>query len=129
MLAPLLVGALTLLGSVAAIPTIHIKGSKFFTSDGNQWYVKGIAYQLVPDDPLIDGAQCQRDADLMKTLGTNALRVYHVDPDANHKPCMDVFSAAGIYLFIDLDTFNTQIEQVGIPAESSRCFLLTRWSR
>lgn len=24
-----------------AIPTISVKGSKFFTSDGNQFYVKG----------------------------------------------------------------------------------------
>jgi hypothetical protein len=27
--------------AVAAIPTISVKGSKFFTSDGNQFYVKG----------------------------------------------------------------------------------------
>lgn len=27
--------------AVAAIPTISAKGSKFFTSDGNQFYVKG----------------------------------------------------------------------------------------
>ncbi|CAD0015241.1 unnamed protein product [Aureobasidium pullulans] len=28
----------------------------------------GIAYQLVPEDPLIDNNQCQLDASLMKTL-------------------------------------------------------------
>ena len=27
--------------------------------------------------------QCTRDADLMKTLGANSIRVYHVDPRAN----------------------------------------------
>lgn len=27
--------------AVAAIPTISVKGSKFFTSDGDQFYVKG----------------------------------------------------------------------------------------
>lgn len=32
----LALGALT-----AAVPTIEVKGSKFFTSDGNQFYVKG----------------------------------------------------------------------------------------
>jgi hypothetical protein len=32
--------------AVAAIPTITAKGSKFFTSDGDQFYVKGIAYQV-----------------------------------------------------------------------------------
>jgi len=65
----------------------------------------------VPEDPLIDNNQCQLDASLMKTLGANAIRVYHVDPDADHQDCMKTFADAGIYLFVDLDTFNTQIEQ------------------
>jgi len=60
-------------------------------------------------DPLIDAEQCSRDAALMKTLGTNALRVYHVDPGADHDKCMSVFDNAGIYLMIDLDTFDTYI--------------------
>lgn len=72
----------------------------------------GIAYQLVPDDPLVDTEQCTRDANLMKTLGANSIRVYHVDPDANHDGCMAAFDAAGIYLWLDLDTFTTQIEAV-----------------
>jgi len=29
------------LSTVAAIPTISAVGSKFFTSDGNQWFIKG----------------------------------------------------------------------------------------
>lgn len=49
----------------------------------------------------------------MRELGANAIRVYHVDPDANHDGCMAAFDEAGIYLFLDLDTFDTQIEQVG----------------
>lgn len=49
----------------------------------------------------------------MKDLGANAIRVYHVDSTANHKGCMDAFADAGIYLFVDLDTFDTQIDQVG----------------
>lgn len=48
----------------------------------------------------------------MSELGTNAIRVYHVDPSADHKGCMSAFADAGIYLFVDLDTFSTQIEQV-----------------
>ncbi|KAH0382889.1 glycoside hydrolase family 72 protein, partial [Aureobasidium melanogenum] len=95
----------------SAIPTISVKGSKFFTSDGNQYFVRGVAYQLVPDDPLVDNNQCQLDASLMKTLGANAIRVYHVDPEADHQACMKTFADAGIYLFVDLDTFTTQIEQ------------------
>ncbi|CAN9421778.1 unnamed protein product [Alternaria alternata] len=95
----------------SAIPTIEVKGSKFFTSEGNQFFVKGIAYQLVPDDPLIDATQCGLDSALMKTIGANSIRVYHVDPDADHTDCMKTFADAGIYIWVDLDTFDTQVEQ------------------
>ena len=72
--------------------------------------------------------QCQLDAQLMKTLGCNAIRSYppplflasanskyitvgyHVDPTGDHDGCMKAFSDAGIYLFLDIDTFTTQIE-------------------
>ncbi|KAH7412257.1 Glucanosyltransferase-domain-containing protein [Phaeosphaeria sp. MPI-PUGE-AT-0046c] len=103
---------------VDGIPTISAKGSKFFTSDGNQFYVKGIAYQLVPDDPLISSTQCSLDASLMKTVGMNSIRVYHVDPAGNHDACMKAFADAGIYIWLDLDTFNTQIYE-GAPKWNS----------
>ncbi|RMD40166.1 hypothetical protein DV735_g4954, partial [Chaetothyriales sp. CBS 134920] len=95
--------------AVRAIPTISITGSKFFTSNGTQWFIKGIAYQLSEDDPLVDTDQCQLDANLMKELGANAIRVYHVDSTADHDGCMTAFADAGIYAFIDLDTFSTYI--------------------
>lgn len=85
-------------------------GSKFFTSDGNQWFVKGVAYQLLPADPLLDTAQCTLDAALMKQLGANAIRVYHVT-SGDHSGCMSAFEAQGIYLFVDLDTFTSAITQ------------------
>jgi len=47
----------------------------------------------------------------MAEIGTNSIRVYHVDPYANHDGCMDVFSQNGIYVWLDLDTFNTTIDQ------------------
>jgi hypothetical protein len=78
----------------------------------NTNYLPGVAYQLVPEDPLVDTTQCKLDAALMKTLGANAIRVYHVDPTADHTGCMAAFDDAGVYLFVDLDTFSTQIEQV-----------------
>lgn len=49
----------------------------------------------------------------MHDLGANAIRVYHVDPTGDHDGCMKAFEDAGIYLFVDLDDFETQIEQVG----------------
>lgn len=67
---------------------------------------------MTEDDPLIDTDQCSRDAALMKTLGANTIRVYHVDPTADHSGCMTAFANAGIYLFVDLDTFTTQIDPV-----------------
>ena len=48
----------------------------------------------------------------MSTLGANTIRVYHVDPDANHDDCMSAFASHNIYLFLDLDTFTTQFEQM-----------------
>jgi len=98
--------------NAASVPTITATGSKFFDSDGNQFFIKGVAYQLTPDDPLVDTDQCTRDASLMKTLGANAIRVYHVDPDGDHSGCMSAFANAGIYLFVDLDTFTTAIDPV-----------------
>lgn len=115
-------------GVVGAIPTIEAVGAKFFYSNGTQYYIKGmaslliwttiadcsagIAYQLTEDDPLIDTTQCQLDAASMQALGANAIRVYHVDPTGDHDGCMSAFAAVGIYLFVDLDTFNTAIDPV-----------------
>jgi 1,3-beta-glucanosyltransferase GAS1 len=39
------------------------------------------------------------------------LLAYHVDPDGDHDGCMDAFAENGIYLFLDVDTFTTQIEE------------------
>ncbi|KAL8767617.1 MAG: hypothetical protein Q9209_005947 [Squamulea sp. 1 TL-2023] len=100
---------LSVTGALADTPTISAVGSKFFTSDGNQFYIKGIAYQLIPTDPLVDTDQCKRDAKQMSDMGANAIRVYHVDSAADHEGCMDAFADAGIYLFVDLDDFPTQI--------------------
>ena len=48
----------------------------------------------------------------MKDLGANTIRVYHVDPLADHSGCMSAFADAGIYLFVDLDTEGTYVLQV-----------------
>jgi hypothetical protein len=45
----------------------------------------------------------------MKKLGVNTIRVYHVDPDADHDGCMNALADAGIYTMIDMDTFTTYI--------------------
>ncbi|KAL1901414.1 hypothetical protein Sste5346_001819 [Sporothrix stenoceras] len=102
--------------SSSSLPPVSVVGNKFFNEDGSQFFIKGIAYQLSQDDPLIDGDQCARDVELMKTLGTNTIRVYHVDPTANHDSCMSALASAGIYTLIDLDTFDTYIMDPTMPA-------------
>ncbi|KAK5126131.1 hypothetical protein LTR85_011486 [Meristemomyces frigidus] len=109
MLVSLAFGLLGLATQAFTLATIEAKGSKFFLSTGEQFYIKGAAYQLTDSDPLADTQQCQLDAALMKTLGANSIRVYHVDPTADHDGCMSAFSDAGIYAWIDLDTFSTYI--------------------
>ncbi|EFW20630.1 1,3-beta-glucanosyltransferase gel3 [Coccidioides posadasii str. Silveira] len=94
-----------------AISRISAVGSKFFNEEGEQFFVKGNAYQLTPQDPLVNTTQCYLDVKLMKELGANAIRVYHVNPDGDHAGCMKAFADAGIYLFVDLDDFPTQIDQ------------------
>ncbi|KAH8670136.1 glycoside hydrolase family 72 protein [Tricladium varicosporioides] len=108
--AALLAGSvISAVDAATSVPTISAVGSKFFSSNGTQFFIKGIAYQLTDADPLIDTEQCQRDASLMQTLGANTIRVYHVDPRGSHDGCMSAFANAGIYALIDLDTFNTAI--------------------
>ena len=72
----------------------------------------GVAYQLIEDDPLVDPEQCGLDAKLMKDLGANSIRVYHVDATKDHTPCMTIFADAGIYLWVDLDSFTTYVKLV-----------------
>jgi 1,3-beta-glucanosyltransferase GAS1 len=123
------------ISAVNAIPTIQAVGAKFFYSNGTQYYIKGmagppfcttmadcctgIAYQLTEADPLINTKQCQLDAASMQVLGANAIRVYHVDPAGDHTGCMSAFAAAGIYLFVDLETFNTAIDPVSFSPQAS----------
>lgn len=51
----------------------------------------------------------------MKTLGANSIRVYHVDSRANHDACMKTFADVGVYIWLDLDTFDSAIQGPGMP--------------
>jgi hypothetical protein len=48
----------------------------------------------------------------MKQLGANTIRVYHVDASADHSGCMNAFSENGIYVWADMDSFQTYIRYV-----------------
>jgi len=113
----------------AALSPIVVKGTKFFVEGtGKQFYMKGIAYQQdiaagggstkgVVDskkkyiDPLADEATCKIDVPLLKELNTNTIRVYAIDPSANHDPCMKLLDEAGIYVIADLSEPNTSINR------------------
>ncbi|KFY46192.1 hypothetical protein V494_00565 [Pseudogymnoascus sp. VKM F-4513 (FW-928)] len=94
----------------ASLPEISVVGNKFFDPTGKQFFIKGVAYQLIPHDPLMDTEQCTLDAKAMKSLGANTIRVYHVDPKADHDGCMAAFADNGIYILVDLDDFATDID-------------------
>ncbi|EAW06870.1 glycoside hydrolase family 72 protein [Aspergillus clavatus NRRL 1] len=97
------------------VDPIVIKGSKFFyKSNDTQFYIRGVAYQQEYSgdksssnnfkDPLADADACKRDVPYLEKLGANAIRVYAIDPTADHTTCMDLLSAAGIYVIADLSS-------------------------
>ncbi|KAH7020892.1 Glucanosyltransferase-domain-containing protein [Microdochium trichocladiopsis] len=125
----LVLGALaSLAGSANAqswktIPTIQAVGQHFFYSNnGSQYYLKGVAYQqnYQPNgqvsantqytDPLADGSICARDIPFMEQLFTNVIRVYAIDPTVNHDDCMEQLANKGIYVFADLSEPSTSIQ-------------------
>jgi hypothetical protein len=76
--------------------------------------MKGVAYQqevstnssqaeiLDYTDPLADKSGCDRDIPYLVKLLTNTIRVYAIDPTADHDYCMGKLADAGIYVIADL---------------------------
>lgn len=111
-----------------SIPTIEIVGNKFFdTVSGEQFFMKGIAYQPSRNqeelesaqstyetkyiDPLADPEICLRDLPYLKELNVNTIRVYSVDPTKSHDECMEALAEAGIYLILDLAEPDVSIDR------------------
>lgn len=95
---------------------IEIHGNKFYTQTGQQFFIKGIAYQPfrkkgevydssyeVPYlDAMANTTTCLRDLKLFKELGVNVVRAYQFLPSADHDMCMDAYAKEGIYVLADL---------------------------
>ncbi|KAI1437407.1 family 72 glycoside hydrolase [Xylaria sp. CBS 124048] len=110
--------AMLLATTNASLEPIVMKGSKFFTKSGDQFFIKGIAYQQAAGsgsdsagdpsasnqyiDPLADEKTCQRDVPILKKLGVNTIRTYAINPDSDHSACMKLLDDAGIYVISDL---------------------------
>ncbi|OTA98323.1 carbohydrate-binding module family 43 protein [Hypoxylon sp. CI-4A] len=108
--------SMLLASSAAAVDPIVMKGTKFFTKDGDQFFIKGVAYQQEAGggpggssdssnkyvDPLADADVCERDIPLLEKLGVNTIRTYAIDPKADHSKCMSMLDKAGIYVVADL---------------------------
>ncbi|GAV53796.1 hypothetical protein ZYGR_0AK02980 [Zygosaccharomyces rouxii] len=98
--------------SGASLPPIEVAGNKFFYSNnGSQFYIKGIAYQAdtgngssgdTINDPLADYSTCSRDIPYLKKLGTNVVRVYAVNNTLDHSKCMEALAENDIYVIADL---------------------------
>ncbi|KAF2269678.1 beta-1-3-glucanosyltransferas-like protein [Lojkania enalia] len=108
--------------SYNSIPDIEVYGQHFFyTNNGSQFYMRGVAYQqnYSPNgtatnteytDPLADGDSCRRDIPYLKQIYTNVIRVYAIDPSANHDDCMEQLASADIYVIADLGEPGTSIQ-------------------
>ncbi|KID87785.1 beta-1,3-glucanosyltransferase [Metarhizium guizhouense ARSEF 977] len=98
----------------ADLPSIQMKGSKFFFPNGTQFFFKGVAYQQQTGaagstptnssfiDPLADTKRCQADVPNLVALKTNVIRVYAIDPTKDHSTCMKLLNDNGIYVVADL---------------------------
>ncbi|KAL3455608.1 Glucanosyltransferase-domain-containing protein [Aspergillus heterothallicus] len=122
-----LAGAALLGTAMADVDPIVIKGSKFFYSSNNtQFYIRGVAYQqdystngttssstnsTSYKDPLADATSCKRDVPILQDLNTNTIRVYAVDPTADHDTCMNLLADAGIYVIADLSDPTESIDR------------------
>jgi hypothetical protein len=109
----------------------HDQGSHFFYENGTEFFIRGVAYQQDVNsnttagstftDPLADEAGCTRDIPILKSLGTNVIRVYAINASSDHSACMSLLQAAGIYVIQDLSNPSSSIDR-SAPAWNTALF-------
>ncbi|TID25658.1 glycoside hydrolase family 72 protein [Venturia nashicola] len=130
-----LLGLLAFASSSLAVNSVTVQGQDFVdTVTKNRVMIIGVDYQPggqgaydpnVRADALSNGTVCLRDAALLQRLGVNTIRVYNVDPRANHDLCASIFNTAGIYMIIDVNSPQQSINRAD-PASSYTLDYLTR---
>jgi glycosyltransferase involved in cell wall biosynthesis len=69
--------------AIASLPPIRVRAKFFFEGD-RKWFIKGVTYgPFAPDaagDFVGDPEKARRDFDMMREMGINLLRVYHIPP-------------------------------------------------
>lgn len=118
---------------------VEIVGTKFFnSSSGEQFFIKGVAYQRMRKegevyngeaepgyiDSLASPNKCLRDLEYLKELGVNTVRVYQIDPTQSHDVCMDAFANHGIYVLADMSEPGRSINRIAPSWDAS---LLSRY--
>lgn len=78
-------------------------------------------------DPLADSAACSRDIPYLRQLQTNTIRVYAIDPTADHSQCMRMLADAGIYVIADLSA-PVQGQSINRNSPSWDTVLYTRYT-
>lgn len=126
-LSSLALGALYAASGVVAadssknVPPIEVAGNKFFYSNnGSQFFIKGVAYQSDTangsaddniNDPLADYSTCSRDIPYLKKLDTNVVRVYAVNTSLDHTKCLQALAENDIYVIADLSVPGQSVDR------------------
>ncbi|KAF2708900.1 glycoside hydrolase family 72 protein [Pleomassaria siparia CBS 279.74] len=127
-------GALALFSAVAhAVHPVVVEGQDFVNSVTKQrLMIVGVDYQIggesgykpaTKQDPLTNGEVCLRDAAILQRLGVNTIRVYNLDPAANHDDCASIFNAAGIYMVLDVNSPFESIHRLNPAPSYTKAYL------
>ena len=90
------------MATVAATSPRVVLDGKFFRVGGQKFYVKGVSYGPFAPNPqgeyFLSLEETTRDFTLIRELGANVIRIYHVPP----RWLLDLAMSLGLRLFVDI---------------------------